>query len=277
MTNPLYRENLYMKYIYLLFFLTSSLAADPDFLVIGITKGGTTSLHDYLIHHPNILGAQNKELHFFDVNHNFKKGLSHYHQLFPKKMTPDSLVFEASPGYFWKSVCAERIAHAYPKIKLVLIIRNPVRRAISHYFFFFNQRWPNSSFEEAIKIQGTISGNRSSNWHQIIEAGFYYEHLQRWLEFFPREQIHIAILEDLIANPELEVNKVFNFLGLGNFKLDSYVPQNTGSYNQGSITQESIKMLEDLYEPHNKKLEGFLNRTLPWGPIKNLSNDELFV
>ena len=266
------------SYLFIFIFLTSSLLASPDFLVIGITKGGTTSLYDYLVHHPKILGSRKKELHFFDNDHAFKKGLGYYKSLFPVKKNHDDLAFEASPGYFWKKVCAQRIAKAYPKTKLILILRNPVKRAISHYFYFFYSRWPNKSFEDAIKVKGITSLHQKSNWYQIVEAGYYLEHLQRWFELFPREQMHIVILEDLIKNPELEVNKVFNFLGLSGFKLDSYVPKNQGSYaNNGSITPESIKMLEQLYEPHNKKLEEFLGRTLPWDTAKNVLDDECFV
>ncbi len=271
-------KELVMKYYYLFFFLTSNLLANPDFLIIGVTKGGTTSLYDYLVHHPKIFGAKKKELHFFDDDNAFKNGLIYYETLFPIKKNPTNLTFEASPGYFWKTVCVERIFQSYPKIKLILILRNPVKRAISHYFYFFKQRWVEKSFEEAISIKGKNVKNQGSNWHQIIEAGYYFEHLQRWLKFFPKEQIHITILEDLIINPELEVNKIFNFLGFENFKLSSYIPQNTGAYsNSGSITQESIKMLEDLYKPYNKKLEEFLGRTLPWNSIKILVNDEPFI
>jgi len=265
-----------MKYVYLLILLTSNLFAAPDFLIIGVTKGGTTSLYDFLVQHPKILGAKKKELYFFIHDEKFNKGLSYYNSLFPTKKHKDDLLGEATPLYFQNQECPQRVAALCPKAKLILILRNPAKRAVSHYFFFnspsFSKKWQGLSFEAAI--------DKSKGWkNEIINQGYYFEHLIRWLKCFPKEQMHIVILEDLVVSPELEVNKVFNFLGLGNFKLDSYAPENKGSYSNGSITPESIKMLEQVYEPHNKKLEEFLGRTLPWGSkiTKSILDDELFV
>ena len=88
-------------------FLIGNVAAFPDFLIIGVTKCGTTSLYDYVIQHPKILGAKKKELHFFDTH--FAKGINYYYQQFPPKNNTDELVDEASPGYFWKKRCLKKI------------------------------------------------------------------------------------------------------------------------------------------------------------------------
>ena len=74
----------------------------------------------------------------------------------------------------------------------------------------------------------------------------------------------ILILEDLMANPEQEVNKVFNFLGVESFKLDSYDIVGKGKYTRGSIKPEAAQWLYKHYEPYNKRLEEFLGRSLPW-------------
>lgn len=261
----------------------ASVAGGPDFLIIGTTKCGSTSLYQYLVEHPKIMRSRPKEFHFFDRDDNYERGFKYYNGLFPVKERQDQLVAEATPCYLWKSVCLERVALHCPKTKLVVILRNPVKRAISHYFFFYNNRWNGKTFEEALKLKGVSPYHEQSNWHQIVEVGYYYDHLERWLKHYKRDQIHIVILEDLIAHPEQEVNKVFKFLGLNEYKLDSYEPKNKGKYPEGgSITPESIELLERVYDYHNKKLEALLGRKLPWGGVKRASlqdmlDDEAYV
>ena len=237
---------------------TSPQIAAPDFLILGVTKCGTTSLYDYLIQHPNIASARKKELHFFDTN-KFKQGINLYNSYFPsikEKLTKNIITGEASPGYFWKKQCAKRIATHCPHVKLIIITRNPVSRAISHYNYFEKKRWPQKSFEEAIKIP--------SMREQIIEAGCYIEHLSRWLSLFPKEQILILVLEELAKSPEQEVNKAFKFLGLKEYTLDSYAVENQGKHSAIPVLSETITMLKKFYEPYNKELEAFLGRKLPW-------------
>lgn len=250
-----------MWYLFFSFFLVGSVFSAPDFLIIGVTKGGTTSLYDYLIQHPNILGAKRKELNFFNRPRMLRKGMSYYNSRFPVKNNSKDLIGEATPFYFHDKRCAQRISEACPNTKLILILRNPVKRAVSHYYFFnkkqWSRKWYDLSFEAAIRASRI-------NKREIIDQGYYFDICMHWLKYFPREQIHIIILEDLEKNPELEVNKVFNFLGLSNFTINSYLPKNQGKYTNGSITPESIKALEELYKPHNKKLENFLRRILPW-------------
>lgn len=232
--------------------------ANPDFMILGVTKCGTTSLYDYLCKHPNILHAQRKELHFFD-NRKFKKGLECYNKKFPKT-APGQLTGEASPGYFWKKRCLRRIKNMCPNTKFIVIFRNPVKRIISEYFRLVRRGREHACFDKAIHKPGL--------YDRYISAGMYIEHINRWLTHFPKEQFLFLILEDLIANPEKEVNKVFTFLGLKEYKLDSYEIKNKGEYKSSDINQKTIDGLYKVYEPYNKALEQFLNRTLPWGQPK---------
>src|SRR5437867_3110523 len=99
----------------------SSDNALPDFMILGVTKCGTTSLYNYMIQHPHILGANKKEVHFFDVN--FDQGIEWYKQQFPQKTNTGILTGEASPGYFWKQNCAQRIHKHCPETKFIVIFR----------------------------------------------------------------------------------------------------------------------------------------------------------
>jgi len=227
----------------------------PDFMILGVTKCGTSSLYSYLVKHPKILGAVKKELHFFDTGR-FGKGLASYRQLFPKKNSRDELIGEGTPGYFWKKPCARRIFEYCPTTKFIVIFRNPVKRVISEYFRLKRRGEETLDFDQAI-LQPGMQG-------RYIGAGLYIEHLERWLSLFPRKQFLVLILEDMAQNPEQEVNKVFKFLGLKERKLDSYEIVKQAKYNMKKIKPETIEELKNFYEPYNKRLEKFLGRKLPW-------------
>lgn len=244
-----------IKKIFISLFLCSFtyINALPDFLVIGVTKCGTTSLYNYLIKHPNILEANKKEIHFFD--NQFNKGVVWYEKQFPQKQD-GKLIGEASPGYFWKKFCANRIYQTCPNVKLIVIFRDPVKRMISEFQRISNRHGKKLNFEDTIF--------KEIRFEQYFGAGMYITHLNRWLQFFPREQMLILILEDLIKNPSEEVNKIFKFLGLEPFTLETY-PQYNKTLQKIEVKKETLEELKKFYEPYNKELEKFLGRSLPWG------------
>lgn len=224
--------------------------AAPDFIILGVTKCGTTSLYNYLMEHPHIARTKKKELFFFDSN--FKKGIEWYNNKFALK-EEGQLIGEATPGYFWKKGCLERIVQHCPKTKFIVLFRDPVKRVISEYLRRRRSGQESRRFGQAIFT------------HKIpyLEAGMYINHLERWLSFFPREQIHIVIAEDLFAKPEKEVNKVFKFLGLKEHRLASY-PNHNKADNKLDVDPKTMNFLKKLYRPYNQLLRKFLGRSLPW-------------
>lgn len=102
------------------------------FIIAGVQKAGTTALAAYLAQHPNISFADNKELHFFDKNKNYKKGISTYLKHF--HVIPSSiLIGEATPAYLPSRAACRRIAEHFPQAKLIVLLRNPLSRAYSEY------------------------------------------------------------------------------------------------------------------------------------------------
>ena len=122
----------------------------PAFMIIGVMKGGTTSLFQYLLMHPQIRPPFTKEIHYFDFN--WTRPERWYAAHFPKtdRTLEGNISGEASPGYLLSPGAAERIAKRYPDIKLIAILRNPVYRAISHYFHERKLGWENRPMEEAL-------------------------------------------------------------------------------------------------------------------------------
>src|SRR5688572_14326389 len=103
----------------------------PDFLIVGAMRSGTTSLHKYLQAHPDVFVASGKEVHFFDRR--YGRGLDWYRSRFAG-VTTERVVGEATPAYMYDENAIARIAHDLPDARLIVVLRNPVDRAYSHYW-----------------------------------------------------------------------------------------------------------------------------------------------
>jgi hypothetical protein len=120
----------------------------PRFIIIGAQRCGTTSLYSYLIGHPYVASALQKEIHFFDLN--FKKGVSWYRTQFPQLGEQGFITGEGSPYYIFHPHVPKRIFDTVPRAKLILLLRNPVDRAYSHYHHEVKLGVEPLSFEDAI-------------------------------------------------------------------------------------------------------------------------------
>lgn len=178
----------------------------PDFLICGIQKGGTTSLHGYLQQHPGISMPDEKEVNFFTFN--WDKGLSWYESHFPPSRSPNVKVGEASPLYMWYPEVPARIASVLPEAKLVFLLRNPVDRAYSNYWYNIGRaaQDPGQSFGEAVRTDDGRS--------RYITKGFYFEQLSRFARHFPRDRICVVLSEELFADPAGELRSLFDFIGV---------------------------------------------------------------
>ena len=103
----------------------------PDFIIIGAQRSGTTSLYNYLIEHQNIKSTSQKEIHYFD--NNYDKGLTWYSKKFPSIRKGIEITGEASPYYIFHPHAVNRISKDFPNVKLIVLLRNPIERAYSHY------------------------------------------------------------------------------------------------------------------------------------------------
>src|SRR5690242_4033623 len=182
--------------------LTSPVRLLPDFLVIGAQRGGTTSLYQYLQVHPFIEPATTKEVHFFDRR--FHKGLAWYRGHFPtalEKYRADRLhnrlflIGEATPDYLFHPHTPRRVARILPWVKLIVLLRNPVERAYSHYHHAVDLGYEHLPFEEAIRREeerlGTEREKMLKNQYykscaymelSYLSRGIYVEQLQAWMQ-----------------------------------------------------------------------------------------------
>lgn len=132
--------------------ITAPLRLLPNFIIIGAQKGGTSSMFSYLKQHPQLQLPDIKEIHFFD--NNYQKGSTWYKSHFPLIIVKNKLTGEASPYYLFHPHVPQRVIQLCPKVKLIVMLRNPADRAYSHYMMQNKRKIdPLPTFEEAIDAE----------------------------------------------------------------------------------------------------------------------------
>jgi len=246
-----------------------------DFIILGAQKAGTTSLYAYLANHPQILMASEKEVHFFDLH--FDNGLDWYRSRFPyTEIRKGYLIGEATPYYLFHPRAPERLAQIIPHAKLIVLLRDPVERAISHYHHEVRFGWETLSFDEAItkepeRLEDEVEKLRlkesyysfNHQHYSYLARGLYMAQLKLWYQFFPRAQIAIFRAEDLYANPASTLTQVLTFLGLPDYQLKEYRKHNEG-IRQAEVTQDSINSLVEYFQSPNQELEQYLGMQFGW-------------
>ncbi len=221
--------------------LSASLASPPAPLrplprgiVIGVRKGGTRALLDMIGLHSRVRQARN-EIHFFDVDDNYAKGLEWYRAQMPA-MTPGEeseavIAVEKTPSYFNTEAVPARIRAMDAGVLLLLVVRDPVTRLISDYTQIMHNHMERGlqpkSFEELVFVANSNNNNNnSSSWcrplsscevntrYDAVGKSMYDVHMRRWLRHFPLAQFHVVNGDRLIRKPWQELNKVEDFLGV---------------------------------------------------------------
>jgi hypothetical protein len=266
---------------------TSQIRLLPDFIIIGTQRGGTTSLYNYLAEHPGVGAASIKEVHFFDTPH-YRQGKAWYRAHFPSALQKhlvervrklDFITGEASPYYLFHPHAPARVAAVLPGVKLIVMLRNPVDRAYSHYYHeVAGNHETLASFEEAIdceeqRLAGELEKMGADEHYQsynhrhfsYLARGIYVDQLQNWLKYLPREQFLILRSEDFYANPQDVFKATLSFLD-----LPAIVPQETRQFKHYNVTQPprmlaaTRQRLVEYFKPHNARLYNFTGIDFNW-------------
>jgi tetratricopeptide (TPR) repeat protein len=249
----------------------------PSFFIFGVMKCGTTALYDYMTQHPQILPSIIKEPNQDGLAGglgSLDEKLSYYLSFFPPlPETGNFRTGEASTVYINSLEVPAIILKHFSQAKLIAILRNPVKRFISQYFFQLKGSKPKKqSLENLVNSELELLEGKndfSENLEQYIESskyllrGMYVYFLEKWMSVFPREQFLILRNEDLSRDPSSVMTQVFNFLELPDYQQIQYPPRNKGSY-PAKIDESLINRLSEFYRPHNQRLEEFLDRKFDW-------------
>ena len=184
----------------------------PDCILIGVRKGGTRALLDMLNLHSSIRAA-NFEVHFFDNETNFVKGLEWYKEQMPPT-SPEEMALEKSPSYFVTPSVPKRVHEMNKNLRILLIVRDPLTRLISDYTqILHNHLEKGLKFRPFRALAFNSDGSVNTNY-DALSRSLYVNFMPMWLEYFPSNQIHVVNGEKLIKKPWHEVRKIEDFLGL---------------------------------------------------------------
>lgn len=188
----------------------------PNFLIVGAQKCGTTSLHEYLLQHPQICLPEGKETKFFVEDVRYAKGISYYEKEHFSSCTGELAVGEVDPDYMYFEQALERMAVDLDlaKIKLIFVLRNPVDRAFSHYLMTLRRGIETLPFEKAIQLEDErISKDYYSNMHfSYTRRGFYLQQIKRFLAYTDKSNMMFILSEDLKNNTLDVLTSCYHFL-----------------------------------------------------------------
>jgi hypothetical protein len=206
-----------------------------DFFIVGAPKAGTTSLYHYLSEHPQVEMSSQKEPDYFSDKAIHEQGmyytknrvnsLDKYESLFVQK---ESVVYgEASVSYLFYENVAEDIKKYNPNAKIIIMLRNPIERAFSHYLMDYRLGLISDSFENVLAKKSKHK-NAHLFYQQYIEVSKYAKQIQRYLDFFEKDSILFIDYEDFKINVSKTVDQVYNFLHISiEFAADINTKHNT--------------------------------------------------
>lgn len=250
---------------------TASVRPLPNFLILGAQKAGTTALYAYLRWHPQVTGPSFKEVSFFDRH--YARGERWYRAHFPARRRP--AIGEASPSYLLHPLAPERVAALLPDARLIVLLRNPIDRAFSHYQHEVALGREPLSFEDAVaaedeRLRGEVErmladpAYFSHAWwnYTYVARGRYAEQIERWYAAFPRERLLVLFTEELAGEPGATYRRVLEFLGIGAHELRLYPRIFEREYEP--MRPETRAQLERTFADANRRLEALLGSALPW-------------
>lgn len=266
----------------------------PDFLIVGAQKSGTTSLHYYLTQHPNLLGSRPKEVGYFHNDVNFKKGKRWYHQFFKNiSGKKDFLGFESTPENLYFPKAAERIKKEYPEIKIIILLRDPVKRAYSAWNMYrelMEKRIKQDVIKKILEeddneiirklysagefpefeafIEAEMDGIRDNvvfSQPSILRRGIYYSQVKQYLDLFGKDFVKVIGFKDFTDNRQEVLNEILMFLNLPksgweflNDEVKHVIPY------KKNMSIEVIRRLEEFYKNYNRELFSLLGKELNW-------------
>lgn len=289
----------------------------PSFVIIGAQKAGTTALAGFLAQHPLISIAKGKEADYFSFM--WPKGeswyLGHFPTIWYARMRALRYVFyymrnsglrvtspiagDASPSYLEHPRAPERCYSFNPKMKIVVLLRDPISRAYSGYHHSLIKGYVKGSFEEAIEretrehlydraVEASGRGDEGTYWRLsrrlFLERSFYAKHIEQWLGVFPRDQVLLLGQKRLRQQPSETYQEVLRFLGVPPWSNPDFARTDVGRTRLAStvhllarrllrkrttekyppISETTRQQLESLFSGSKQKLEELLGNQVDW-------------
>jgi len=262
-----------------------------NIFIVGAQKAGTTALYSYLKKHPQIVGGDRKEIHFFDRVIEYEKGFARYRSYFPA-FCSGRLSLDATPIYLYRKNCAKRLYQYAPDAKIIIILREPVARAFSAFNMYQQLikrkelgKWLKSSNQDIRDfflplVDGRqspeidvflnreleiLGANGNEEAPSLIRRGIYSPQIERYVSLFGREKVLIIFSDSLKMSPGATVAKLLDFIGLKPMRSGKYRLRHVRKYTADYSAKEKIaESADELF--HKDRLELIVKYSLdvPW-------------
>ncbi|MDH5573076.1 MAG: sulfotransferase, partial [Gammaproteobacteria bacterium] len=234
-----------------------------SFSIVGAQKSGTTALAHFIGAHPDILLTHNKEGHFFDNDQYFIEheiDYSIYHQMFDAE-SEARYYGDVTPSYMYWHDAPRRMWQYNPDFKIIVLLRNPVERAYSHWNMQRERGIEKRPFIEAIKQeQETLKQTlpQQNKPFSYVDRGFYAEQLRRLFKFFPVNQVLVVKQDDLLNQHGKTLKSILEFIGLEDSEVIKPCIVHRHDY-VSALDSTSRDYLMHMYEFEIRQLERMLN------------------
>ena len=246
----------------------------PGLVVVGAQKAGTTQLHAGLVRHPRVFGAAAKELQYFSKRSD--RPVSWYRSRFPLSHTVarvGGISVEATPSYLPTPQALRMMGRVLPETRVVVLLRDPVSRAFSHYQHYKTRHVESRTFPDAIHesierplyepISGAALASDASPMLDYVSRGYYALQLEVLFDEYPRDRVLVIDSAELFADTNAVCQQVFAFIGLDACDVPPKKIHNRGYYRE-TIDTASAARLREHYRPHDELLVKLLGRRFRW-------------
>lgn len=261
--------------------MTSPFRVQPDFIIIGAQRSGTTSLFEYLSQHPQVFHGLYKEVRYFTDR--YWIGPMFYRACFPTRWqmqrarrSGPAMTFEATPEYMMNPLALRRIKEKVPHVKLVAILRDPIERTLSEYRRNVRLGREQLSFKEAIQAEpdriarkpgesdAAYYSRRDVKWFSYLTRSRYAPQLERAIEIFGKDRLHVMCFEAMIDDYHGQFNRLLDFLGLDHYDGIKFTAHHQGRKDKPDIADETLAWLREHFAPHNTALRDQFGDQFPW-------------
>ncbi len=273
---------------------TSRWRSHPDLVIVGVKRGGTTSLFRDLEGHPGMcplvpsarrlpMRENQKGVHFFDTG--FDHGERWYRGHFPTTLTRrlrerrvgESFTVEASPYYFFHPLAAGRVAAALPEAHFAVLLRDPVERTVSHWSEQTRNGVETLALADAIDAEQSRVGNdgarladgslTTSHAHEqqtYVAQSMYAESLRRWFDAVGRDRITVAFSEDYYGDPPNVIRQITDRLGVTPMADDAIGRRRNAAPRTSDVDRELEARLVERFRSDVVAVGELLGRRPPW-------------
>jgi len=232
----------------------------PNFFIVGAAKCGTTSMWEYLRQHPKIFMCTPKEPTYFSYISGAapfdkrKPTWEEYLDLFESKN--NEIIFgDASPSYLVDLDSAKKIHESIPNAKILIFLRNPIKRAYSHFIGARPGDPEKPSFKQQLEFESKNIKNKKITFNEVLVWGLYYEQVKRYFDTFESKNVKVMIYEDIFPNNINDaIKEILLFLGLDG-KIHDYDPKIYGEYFVPN--EKALKIMRQSF------VKNFSSKVLP--------------